>query len=73
MISLRNLLLGVAIVGTKIGFEAVVAKPVVSSRSSQATLDSEPDPSYAVSVELGGTTYVNKVSFVLHLLRLLLG
>lgn len=43
------------------------AKPLPSSvevarRSSSSSL-SEPDPSFAVSVKLGGTTYVNKVCF----------
>lgn len=63
------LLLALAAVVTVVGTSG--AKPV--SRASQTALasGSEPDPSFAVSVELGGTSYVNKVGFVFHLLWLL--
>lgn len=54
MISVRSLLLAVAL-GT--GFTSTWAKHV-RSRASSADV---PDPSFAVSVELDGAKYVNKV------------
>ena len=61
MVSVRSLLFSVTL-GT--GFVSTWAKPVLSapSRASTTISASEPDPSFAVSVELGGATYVNKVN-----------
>lgn len=71
MISSRSLLLTLAVAA--FGEIAVRARSKPVTRSSQTALasGSEPDPSFAVSVELGGTAYVNKVSLVFHLLWLL--